>query len=80
MGPVAAPAVPALIKALGDREAGVRQAAARALGAVGPGARDALPALARILRRGSWPEAEEAIRRIRGLEPGAVIELGPEEP
>jgi len=40
----------------------------------------ALPALTRALRRGSWPEAQEAVRRIRGLEPGAAIELGPEEP
>ena len=80
MGPAAAGAVPALAKALSDRDAGVRQAAARALGAVGPAARAALPALTRILRRGSWPEAEEAVRRIRGLEAGAVVELGPEEP
>ncbi len=49
----------------------VRQAAAKALGAIGPGARDALPALTRELRRESWPEAEEAVRRIRGLAPGA---------
>jgi len=80
MGPAAAGAVPALAQALGDREPGVRQAAARALGAIGPAARAALPALTRILRRGSWPEAEEAVRRIRRMEPGAVIELGPEEP
>jgi len=80
MGPAAAGAVPALAKALSDREVGVRQAAAKALGAIGPAARAALPALTRILRRGSWPEAEEALRRIRGLEPGAVVELGPEEP
>ncbi len=80
MGPAAAGAVPELAKALSDREAGVRQGAAKALGAVGPAARAALPALTRVLRRGSWPEAEEAVRRIRGLEPGAVIELGPEEP
>ena len=33
-----------------------------------------------VLRRGSWPEAEEAVRSIRGLEPGAPIELGPAEP
>jgi HEAT repeat protein len=79
MGPAAEPAVPALAKALGDREASVRQAAVKALGAIGPPARAALPALTRALRRGTWPEAEEAVRRIRGLEPGAVVELGPEE-
>jgi len=52
----------------------------KALGAIGPGARGALPALTRALRRGSWPEAQEAVRRIRGLEPGTPIELGPDEP
>jgi hypothetical protein len=36
--------------------------------------------LTSALRRGSWPEAEEAVRRIRGLEAGAPVELGPEEP
>jgi HEAT repeat protein len=71
--------VPALAKALGDREPGVRQAAVKALGAVGPGAKAALPALTRALRRGSWPEAEEAVRRIRGLDPGAPVDLGPGE-
>jgi len=80
MGAAAETAVPALANALGDRDARVRQAAVKALGAIGPAARGALPTLTRALRRGAWPEAEEAVRRIRGLEPGAVVELGPEEP
>ena len=80
MGAVAAPAVPALTKAISDRDLSVRQTAVKALGAIGPSARAALPALTRVLRRGSWPEAEEAVRRIRGLEPGALVELGPAEP
>jgi HEAT repeat protein len=80
MGPAAAGAVPALVKGVADRQPAVRQASVKALGAVGPAASAALPALTRALRRGSWPEAEEAVRRIRGLEPGAVVELGPEEP
>jgi HEAT repeat protein len=80
MGQAAAPAVASLAKAVRDRDVRVRQAAVKALGAIGPAARPALPALTRALRRGSWPEAEEAVRRIRGLQPGAVIELGPEEP
>jgi len=80
MGPAAAPAVPGLTRALVERETRVQQAAVKALGAIGPDARDALPTLIRLLRRGSWPEAQEAVRRIRGLEPGAAIELGPEEP
>jgi HEAT repeat protein len=80
MGPAAEAAVPALAKAVRARDTRVRQAAVKALGAIGPAAQAALPALTRALRRGAWPEAEEAVRRIRGLEPGAVIELGPEEP
>lgn len=80
MGRAAEAAVPSLAKALGDREARVRQAAVKALGAIGPVARAALPTLTRALRRGAWPEAEEAVRRIRGLEPGAPVELGPQEP
>jgi HEAT repeat protein len=80
MGEAAAPAVPALTKAITDRELSVRQASVKALGAIGPPAKGALPALTRVLRRGSWPEAEEAVRRIRGLQPGAPIELGPAEP
>jgi HEAT repeat protein len=80
MGKAAEPAVPALATALSDRDARVRQAAVKALGAIGPPARAALPTLTRALRRGGWPEAEEAVRRIRGLDPGAVVELGPETP
>jgi len=80
MGEVAAPAVPALTKAISDRDMRVRQAAVKALAAIGPPASAALPALTRVLRRGSWPEAEEAVRRIRGLEAGAPIELGPADP
>jgi len=80
MGAAAVGAVPALAKALSDPEPGVRQAAVKALGAIGPEARAALPTLTRALRRASWPEAEEAVRRIRGLDPGTPVELGPEGP
>jgi len=80
MGVSAAAAVPALTTAIGDSDQRVRQAAVKALGAIGPPALSALPALTRVLRRGSWPEAEEAVRRIRGQQPGTPIELGPAEP
>ena len=77
VGPGAEAAVPALVRALGERrDRRVRQAAAKALGAIGPGAGAALPVLTRELRRESWPEAEEAVRSIRGLEPGAPVDLG----
>jgi len=65
MGPAARDAVPALARALRDRERSVRQAAVKALGAIGPEASPALPALEREIRRESWPEAEDAVRRIR---------------
>jgi len=66
MGSAGEPAVPALVRALGDRDTRVRQAAVKALAGIGPAASAALPALTRALQRGSWPEAEEAVRRIRG--------------
>jgi HEAT repeat protein len=66
MGPAARDAVPALVRALRDRERRVRQAAVKALGAIGPEASPALPVLDREIKRESWPEAEEAVRRIRG--------------
>jgi HEAT repeat protein len=75
VGPAAAPAVDALVSALSDPDRAVRPAV-KARGGIGPGARAALPALARLLRRGSWPEAEEAARRIGGV----VSEGGPPEP
>jgi HEAT repeat protein len=66
IGPDAAPAVPALVRALKDPEGLVRQRAAIALGSIGPGARDALPAL----KEASRVEivriaAEEAIQKIQ---------------
>ena len=66
MGPAAAGAVPALIKALDDGDNRVRQTAVKALGNIGPAAREAIPVISRAVKRGPWPEAEEAIRRIQG--------------
>ncbi len=66
MGPAAAGAVPALIDALGDGESRVRQTAVKALGHIGPAARDAVPFITRAVKRGAWPEAEEALRQIQG--------------
>lgn len=67
MGPEARAAVLALVKCLGDREGRVRQAAVKALARIGPDAREAIPALRRSLKKGPWPEAEEAIRLIQGV-------------
>jgi HEAT repeat protein len=66
MGSAAAPAVPALTKALGDGDRRVRQTAVKALGSIGPAAREAIPAISLAVKRGAWPEAEEAIRQIQG--------------
>jgi HEAT repeat protein len=66
MGPAAAGAVPALINALGDGESRVRQTAVKALGNIGPAAREAVPVITRAVKRGAWPEAEEALRQIQG--------------
>jgi HEAT repeat protein len=49
MGPAAEPAVPALSKALADRDLNVRYWAATALKAVGPAAQAAVPALINAL-------------------------------
>jgi HEAT repeat protein len=65
MGPAASPAVPALVKALGDADGNVRLWAAKALGAIGAGAREAVPALAAAARHDALRgAAEESIRRI----------------
>jgi HEAT repeat protein len=48
-GPDAKPAVPHLVKRLFDARATTRAAAAEALGRIGPGARDAAPALLAVL-------------------------------
>jgi HEAT repeat protein len=75
MGPAAQEAVPALVTALGDSDRRVRQTAVKALGNIGPAAAPAIPAITRALQKGSWPEAEEAIRQIQGrVEPSPTPE------
>jgi outer membrane protein assembly factor BamB/HEAT repeat protein len=74
IGPAAQPAVPQLIEALEDEFLYVRIFAAGALGSIGPGARSAREALKAaandpILRN----EAEWALRRIAGVEPGEPV-------
>ncbi len=68
MGPAAEPAVPALVRALGDRDPAVRQWSAKALGNIGPAAEEAVPALVEAARaEGIRQSAEEAIRKIRAI-------------
>jgi hypothetical protein len=52
-------------QALRDKEGLVAQRAVTALGAIGPGAREAIPAVVRAAKNDDLrPTAEEAIRRI----------------
>jgi HEAT repeat protein len=63
-------ALPAVIGALKDKDAGVREAAVLAVLVNGPAARDALPHLAEIRDRDPMPnlrkDAAKAIERIQG--------------
>ena len=59
IGAAAEEAIPALIGALGDKEAGVRRLAARALGRIGPGAGEAIPELKRLAAE----DPDETVRR-----------------
>jgi HEAT repeat protein len=63
------PAVPALVKALQDKEPGVRRSAAEVLGAMGLEAKDAVPALAEARRKDDVEAvrkaADEALQRIQ---------------
>ena len=74
MGPPAEDAVPALIRSLKDRDGKVRQWSAKALGSIGPAAEKAVPALVQAAKaEGIRPTAEEAIRKIRGLQEGQPV-------
>jgi HEAT repeat protein len=63
-------AVPALVGALKDKDAGVREAAVLALFAIGPPAAEAAPALTELRDRDPVPkvrqEAGKAVERVRG--------------
>lgn len=63
-------AVPALVGALKDKDAGVREAAVLALLAIGPPAVDAAPALTEVRDRDPIPkvrqQAGKAVERVRG--------------
>jgi HEAT repeat protein len=62
--------VPALIQALGDKNENVRQAAAVALGEIGPEAKEAVPALTQML--------EDEDKDVRQYTVEALREIGPE--
>ena len=77
MGPKAAPAVPALIEALGDPASSVRYPVTVALREIGPAAKAAVPALKKVMKDDINDEvADGAKRAIRAIDPTA---LGPDE-
>jgi HEAT repeat protein len=73
LGPDARKAVPALTRALNDRDTFVRDAAASALGRIGPAAKEAAPAFITLLERqnrlassaGPWSSASRPAARSR---------------
>ncbi len=77
LGPAAAPAAPALIKALADPDRFVRWAAARTLGATGPvESASAVPALARLLRDQDLDLSMAAARALESFGPAAKAAVG----
>lgn len=75
MGPAAAPAVAALIEALGDPEPAVRFPVTVALAEIGPAAKAAVPRLKQMMEEEINDEiAAGAKRALRRIQPGAVTE------
>jgi HEAT repeat protein len=73
MGPAAAPAVPALIKALDDPEATVRFPVLVALGEIGPAAKAAVPKLKQMMDEEINDEIAAAAKRaLRRIQPEAL--------
>jgi HEAT repeat protein len=63
--------IPALITALGDKDADVRRGAARALGRIGKEAVAAVPALTEALGDENWEVREAAAQALGGIGKGA---------
>jgi HEAT repeat protein len=75
MGPAAAPAVPALIDALGDPDAAVRYAVTVALREIGPAAKAAVPALKKVMDDDINDEVSSSARRaLRAIDPTVVAQ------
>jgi HEAT repeat protein len=73
MGPAAAPAVPALIKALDDPETTVRFPVLVALGEIGPAAKAAVPKLKQMMDEEINDEIAAAAKRaLKRIQPEAI--------
>lgn len=71
MGEAAKSAVPALLRALGSKEAGVRSAATKALDKIGPVTAEVVPALTKAVADTDWGVQEAAIISLAGMGPAA---------
>jgi HEAT repeat protein len=69
--------VPALVEALKDREARVREAAAGGLGAIGRPAKAAVPALLELRKDGDENVRAAAARAPKRIDPEAAKKAGP---
>lgn len=75
LGKLGPEAVPALIDALGDKEALARRNAAKGLEQVGAGAKDAVPALLRALSDGDYDVRQNATAALAAIGPASVPAL-----
>jgi HEAT repeat protein len=75
LGPAAAPAVPALVRLLSDRDAEVRLTAARCLAGIGSVGQDAVPALLRVFVASNGTNWDDIA--LRSATANALGEMGP---
>jgi HEAT repeat protein len=74
LGAIGAPAVPPLIDALESNSSMVRRRAASTLGEIGPAAKDAVPALVRLIKKYGAPKGAgaEAVQTLGNIGPAAA--------
>ncbi len=68
-------AIPALIKATGDKDSNVRQWAAHALAEIGPDAKDAVPALIKLLKDSDEGPRNDSCMALGDIGPAAIDAL-----
>ncbi|MEN6449155.1 MAG: HEAT repeat domain-containing protein [Thermoguttaceae bacterium] len=75
LGELGSAGVPALTELLGDKDAGVRQAAVESLGKIGPEAKTAIPTLVNLLRDGHSGLPDSASKSLAKIGPAAIPAL-----